>query len=127
MKTLRQDLILEDVEDSEGTSANAELRPRGVRLWSVWTRSGMLAQAQHTLNSPGKTGIAGLGLGPHTSPSLGISGSRRPLNVGKRKALPTRMLSDPLDLQEMAGDIFHLKSQRFDEAQMESSIQSCLG
>lgn len=32
MKTLRQDLILEDVEDSEGTPANAELRPRGVQL-----------------------------------------------------------------------------------------------
>lgn len=36
MKTLRQDLILEDVEDSKGTSANAELRPRGVRSRSVW-------------------------------------------------------------------------------------------
>ena len=58
MKTLRQDLILEDVEDSEGTSANAELRPRGIRTWSVCTRSGMLAHAQHMLNSPGKTGIA---------------------------------------------------------------------
>ena len=68
------------------------------------------------------------GLGTtHTSPSLNISGPRRPLNVGERKALPTRMASDPLDLQETAGDTFHLKSQRFDEAQMESLIQRHLG
>lgn len=47
--------------------------------------------------------------------------------MGEEKGPSSRMPSDPLDLQEMAGDTFHLKSQRFDEAQMESSIQTAWG
>lgn len=87
----------------------------------------MLAHAQHMLNSPDhRDHRAGLGT-TYPSPSPNIAGPQRPLNVGERKALPTRMPSDPLDLREMAGNNFHLKSQRFDEAQMESSIQSRLG
>lgn len=127
MKTLRQDLILEDVEDSEGTSANAELRPRGVRTWSVCTRSGMLAHAQHMLNSPGKTGIAGLGLGPRTQvpPSISL-GHGGPSMWGRERPFQPGWHLTPWTCKRRRGTPF-LKSQRFDEAQMESSIQSHLG